>query len=376
MSERAVRLSGCALPVRHRTPAGTESVPRDNADWCRNSRIGSRAARGVMMARRVVIVDDDAEPAASMSERHVSVDAARALASRPAVFLPADPPRDGRVVFVGEDGGGGEVTVAEFVTTTKSGAPRKRPKLVLRSSPALVLPVQAAVPVLAQARKLALDDPSAPADPASVFWGTAALLALGLVARGRLLPGVSPSGYDAWRIGPFDGEDVERVRDLAALMPPAARAVPVPGAVDGTVLLPETEPLLRAFLDAVADVLPRTPGAARMVGGGAFAASSAEAVPHLRSWAGEVAAGIDAGARYAADAPADHLARRRTHGRGGRRGSLRRGLRTRPFRLRPRRRPDEHVDPRLAPRRPRRAFHAGDRLDAGHGRQGTRPPIT
>ncbi|WP_370370607.1 DEAD/DEAH box helicase [Catenulispora sp. GP43] len=248
------------------------------------------------MARRVVIVDDDAEPAASTPERHVSVDAARALASRPAVFLPADPPRDGRVAFVGEDGGG-EVTVAEFVTTTKSGAPRKRPKVVLRSSPALVLPVQTAVPVLAQARKLALDDPSAVADPASVFWGTAAVLALGLVARGRLLPGVSPSGYDAWRIGPFDGEDVERVRDLAALMPPAARAVPVPGAVDGTVLLPETESLLRAFLDAVADVLPRTPGAARMVGGGAFAASSAEAVPHLRSWAGEVAAGIDAGAR-------------------------------------------------------------------------------
>ncbi|MBS2531395.1 DEAD/DEAH box helicase [Catenulispora sp. NF23] len=248
-----------------------------------------------MVARRVVIVDDDAEPAAA--QRHVSVDAARALASRPAVFLPADPPRDSRVAFVGEDGGG-EVTVAEFVTTTKSGAPRKRPKVVLRSSPALVLPVQTAVPVLAQARKLALDDPSAAADPASVFWGTAAVLALGLVARGRLLPGVSPSGYDAWRIGPFDGEDVQRVRDLAALMPPAARAVPVPGAVEGTVLLPESEPLLRTFLDAVADVLPRTPGAARMVGGGgAFAAAGAESVPQLRSWAGEVAAGIDAGAR-------------------------------------------------------------------------------
>ncbi|WP_194923396.1 DEAD/DEAH box helicase [Catenulispora pinisilvae] len=260
-----------------------------------------------MVARRVVIVDDDAESATSTPERHISVDAARALASRPAVFLPADPPRNSRVAFVGEDGGGGEVTVAEFVTTTKSGAPRKRPQVVLRSAPALVLPVQTAVPVLAQARKLALDDPSAAADPASVFWGTAAVLALGLVARGRLLPGVSPSGYDAWRIGPFDGEDVERVRDLAALMPPAARAVPVPGAVGGTVLLPESEPLLRTFLDAVADVLPRTPGAARMVGAGvgaarmvggaAFATPDAQSVPHLRSWAGEVAAGIDAGAR-------------------------------------------------------------------------------
>ena len=82
-------------------------------------------------------------------------------------------------------------------------------------------------------------------------------LALQLIGRGRLLPGVSPGGYDAWRIGPLDREDVVRVQELAAATPPDARAEPLPG--KSPLELPHAEPLVRAFLDAVADALARTP---------------------------------------------------------------------------------------------------------------------
>lgn len=46
---------------------------------------------------------------------------------------------------------------------------------------------------------LASDDP----EPSAVFWATAAKAALRLVAAGRLLPGVTEAGHDAWRVGPL-----------------------------------------------------------------------------------------------------------------------------------------------------------------------------
>ncbi|MGW2421386.1 hypothetical protein ACWC0C_19430 [Streptomyces sp. NPDC001709] len=107
--------------------------------------------------------------------------------------------------------------------------------------------------------------------PAAAFWSAAMLQALHLLARGRLLPGVSPGGFDAWRIGPYDPEDVARLRELAAAMPPEARAVPVEGR--GGLDLPQAEPLLRAFLDAVPDALARTPAAPLAAGGDAWAAA-------------------------------------------------------------------------------------------------------
>jgi superfamily II DNA or RNA helicase len=147
------------------------------------------------------------------------------------------------------------------------------------------------------------------ADPAVVFWGAAVRMALHLIARGRLLPGVSPGGYDAWRIGPLDAEDGARVRDLAAAMPPYARAVPLPAA-GGDVRLPDAYGLVRAFMDAVADTLPRTPAAALGAGGDAFAATEPVPVGGLRDWADDLAAGVDTGVRISlrVEIPEDDVA--------------------------------------------------------------------
>lgn len=237
------------------------------------------------------------------------------------MFIPADPARTGLMAFWDPDGSTppGISGVSGFSSElTVVGSDLRR-----RTVSALHLPVRDALPVLTRART------DAQASPATAFWGAAGLLALQFVARGLLLPGLSPTDHDAWRVGPLSAQDLERVRELAASMPPAAHATPVadgesqetggpkeargpgetggpsqaretrlPGATAGErLLLPDPERLLRAFLDAVADTMPRTPAAGFATSGPAFAASKPEHLPEGRAWAADVAAGHDAGVR-------------------------------------------------------------------------------
>ncbi|MFE0519730.1 SNF2-related protein [Streptomyces sp. NPDC058954] len=220
-------------------------------------------------------------PLATPSEIHE-------LARCRAVFLPGDPARDGTVAFWRPDGAAppsvtaGTAREVGVVLPGEDGLERV-------DVPAAVLPVRAALPVLTRARA----DANGPR--ATVFWGTAAVLALHLVARGLLLPGLSPGDHDAWRVGPLSPEDAERVRRLAAAMPPEAHATHLTGTEPWR--LPDPERLLGAFLDAVADTLPRSPAAPLVAGGPAYAAREARRMPELRDWAADVASGHDAGVR-------------------------------------------------------------------------------
>ncbi|MEU7209022.1 DEAD/DEAH box helicase [Streptomyces sp. NPDC044989] len=161
------------------------------------------------------------------------------------------------------------------------------------SVPAVLLPVRAALPVLTRARV------AADGHRASVFWGAVAVEALHLVARGLLLPGLSEAGHDVWRAGPLDAEGTERVRHLAAAMPPEAHAVPVDDARGCThpLRLPDPELLVRSFLDAVADTLPRSPAAALLTAGPAYSSWEPRRSPEFREWATDVSTGHDSGVR-------------------------------------------------------------------------------
>ncbi|MEU2789797.1 DEAD/DEAH box helicase [Streptomyces sp. NPDC007100] len=212
---------------------------------------------------------------------------ASALARCAAVFLPAEPPRTGRVAFWRPDGTPFDDRPTRQLTVA---VPAPGSGVEVRDVPAVVLTVADALPVLTRART------ASAADPAAAFWGAASVLALQLVARGRLLPGLSRSGHDALRVGPLDPGDFERLRELAASLPPQAHAVPLPGS-DDPVRLPEPERLVRDFLDAVADGLPRSPAAALVTGGPAYAARAPQHIPEQRAWAADVAAGHDAGVR-------------------------------------------------------------------------------
>ncbi|MFF2849046.1 SNF2-related protein [Streptomyces sp. NPDC058001] len=203
------------------------------------------------------------------------------------VFVPGDVPRAGRLAFWDPEGGAPPPDAGralEELTVVRRHGPGVRGAQV----PALMLPVAEALPLLVRARH----DPTA--HPASACWGAAALLALRLVARGRLLPGLTAEAYDAWRAGPLEADDIAHLRAVAAALPPEGHATPLP---DRTPLeLPQPEALVRAFLDAVADTLPRTP-AARHASGAPFAAEEPQRLPGAVDWAAEVAAGRDTGVR-------------------------------------------------------------------------------
>ncbi|KOG37386.1 DEAD/DEAH box helicase [Streptomyces decoyicus] len=239
-----------------------------------------------------------------------------ALSRCAAVFLPSDPPRAGRVAFwrpdgelvgevLGADGAWGGAGAMERLEVA---LPEEDGGVSLCEVPALVLTVAEAVPVLTRARA------ARGTHPAAAFWGAAAVLALQLAARGRLLPGVSPAGYDAWRLGPLDPADVGRLRDLAAAMPPYAHAVPLPDS--DPLALPDPEGQVRAFLDAVADGLPRSPGAALVTGAPALPPAP-QHIPEQRAWATEVAAGHDAGVRISLRVEAHGMGAEGISGQGG-----------------------------------------------------------
>ncbi|MFI7009391.1 DEAD/DEAH box helicase [Streptomyces sp. NPDC050145] len=211
------------------------------------------------------------------------------------MFTPDDPARASTVVFWRPDGEQPPSPLAGTPVDLPLALPAEDGTVDTVTVAAVALPVRAALPVLTRARTVA--DP----EPTTAFWGAAALFALQLAARGLLLPGLSAAGHDAWRAGPLRADDVARLRDLAAAMPPEAHAVPLDDAPldDGTgpLRLHAPERLLRAFLDAVADTLPRSPAAALATGSPAFAAREPRRAPELADWAADVAAGHDAGVR-------------------------------------------------------------------------------
>ncbi|MFJ6738530.1 SNF2-related protein [Streptomyces sp. NPDC091279] len=200
-----------------------------------------------------------------------------------AVFLPAPLPRNGRIAFWDPEDGPLPAEDSELTVVRAHGAGVRR-----RTVPALTLPIEEALPLLARARR----DPAA--HPATACWGAAALHALHLTARGRLLPGLTATGHDAWRAGPLEPDDITHLRAVAAALPHEGHPVPLPG--PGPLRLPEPEALVRAFLDAVVDTLPRTPAAPHTCGK-PFADRRPQRLPGAEDWAAEVAAGMDAGVR-------------------------------------------------------------------------------
>ncbi|WP_369374120.1 SNF2-related protein [Streptomyces sp. cg36] len=238
-----------------------------------------RRSRSAVVKFEECVIAVHTLPAPTPSEIHE-------LARCDVAFLPGDPARTGRIAFWHADGTTPQAFpdhIAELTVVAADAMPYE-----VR---AVLLPVREALPVLTRAR------PRADASRAAAFWGTATLRALQLAARGLLLPGLSATDHDAWRIGPLGADELAHVRELAAAMPPEAHAVPLDGRTEDAVMLAEPEALLRRFLDAVADGLPRTAAAPLATGSPAYAAAAPLRMPEQRPWAAEVAAGHDAGVR-------------------------------------------------------------------------------
>ncbi|WP_340556356.1 DEAD/DEAH box helicase [Streptomyces sp. GSL17-111] len=213
-------------------------------------------------------------------------------------FLPADPPLTSTVAFWHPDGsvpGGSEPKDLAELTVA---LPEADGTLALRSVPALRLTAAEALPVLTRARAAAAAPREAedPARSSAAFWGAAALLALQLAARGRLLSGVDAQPHDTGPAGPLHDADAHRLRELADTMPSSARAAPR-SPTGHPPLLPEPLPLLRAFLGAVAEGLGAPPAAAPSARGPSVSARASQRARERRARATDVAAEHEPGVR-------------------------------------------------------------------------------
>jgi SNF2-related domain/SNF2 Helicase protein/Helicase conserved C-terminal domain len=129
----------------------------------------------------------------------------------------------------------------------------------------------------------------------SRVWAAAAAAGVGLVARGRLLPTVGADHADVWRAGPLDPADLRWLRELAAVFPPTAHALAIPGSRPMRLRSPEA--LIRDLWDAIADLIARSPAAARTTASPAFAAAEPTGVGDLAEWLADTTDGLAAGAR-------------------------------------------------------------------------------
>ncbi len=233
---------------------------------------------------------------AHLSKRPVAspgVSAGRFEAGLEATFVPGSAPRDGWLALWRDDGApaGHDTTVT---LALPAGARARR-----RTVPARRVELADATLALTS---LAAD---APVSGSVRAWSVAARLALELVARGRLLPGITGDGHDAWRVGPLDPDDVARRDRLAAALPPAGHAVATSNG-RGPLMVRAPGPLVSEFFDAVADTMVRTGAAAIAAGHGAFATREGANVAPWREWLDAAAGAPDrAGIVLRLEPPAD-----------------------------------------------------------------------
>ncbi len=202
------------------------------------------------------------------------------------IFVPDEVPRLGRFVLWGS-GGGDSI---ELVFPGGTYGVRKR--LV----PAQHLPIGETLQFLLGNGTDDVSAATGASEPVSwQVWRTATFAGIGLIARGRLVPTVTTSGADAWRVGPLDQAQTRWLDDLAAAFPVAAHAVAIPGSRPMRLHSPQW--LVRQLWDAIADTLVRTGAAVNVVSSPAFAALAPTPVRQLAGWLGDSADLPSTGAR-------------------------------------------------------------------------------
>ena len=192
------------------------------------------------------------------------------LVGAEATLLAADPPRASALALWSATGGlpGADDEVTLILPAGTS---------VLRRD------VSARIVPLAELLDPLLSLPAAAPVGASIrAWSVAARLALELIARGRLTPGITALGNDGWQLGPLDPDDAARLASLADALPPEAHCLPVGS--DPPLRMVSPAAAVRSFGDAVADLLVRTSAAPLVAGHDAFAATEPERVDGSLAW--------------------------------------------------------------------------------------------
>ena len=187
-----------------------------------------------------------------------------------AVLLPADPPRESCFALWSLTRGASRPH-QEVVVGLRRGRGMRRQTMPVRT-----VSIADAVPWLVSLRA------DEPASASLRAWATVVKAAVALVARGRLQPGVTPGGHDTWRVGPLDSADRQWLDTVIAGFPARAHSLALPG--NGPLRVQAAEVVVRAAMDAVADTIVRTAGAADAVAHPAFVATGRVNSGALRDW--------------------------------------------------------------------------------------------
>ncbi len=196
-----------------------------------------------------------------------------------ATFVPADPPRNSWLALWSTDPKASktlgqlqlETEQVELVIPNGDGVAKTTAsvkKLPLRSAidPLIALDIRA--------KASTGEEITTGISPSVLAWSRAVGFSLNLIGKGRLQPGLSDSGIDMWRLGPFDQDDTAWQTAMAQALPAAARATTSnePEGDDGP-LLTAAAPLVHAFGDAIADTFVRTAAAHIASGHDAFSSN-------------------------------------------------------------------------------------------------------
>jgi len=200
------------------------------------------------------------------------------------VFVPGEIPRRGVFAHWGKGSGS-----AKLELVFPGGRYGIRKRLVSAD----LIPLAEALPVLLTVEPG--ERVGRPMRRSARVWAAAAAAGVGLVARGRLLPTVGADDADVWRAGPLDPADLRWLHELAAVFPPTAHALAIPGSRPMRLRSPEA--LIRDLWDAIADLIARSPAAARTTASPAFAAAEPTGVGDLAEWLADTTDGLAAGAR-------------------------------------------------------------------------------
>ena len=126
---------------------------------------------------------------------------------------------------------------------------------------------------------------SADASQSTHAWAGIVRVALSLIVEGRVLPWVSPDGFDTWRVDPLTPQQLELVAACADSLPAVGHCTPAVGR--GQIAAPDHT--VRAVFDAVADTFLRTAASHRVGSLSLFADRRPTRVEHLRPWVNELA---------------------------------------------------------------------------------------
>ncbi|MTA63967.1 MAG: hypothetical protein F2518_06455, partial [Actinobacteria bacterium] len=197
-----------------------------------------------------------------------------------ATFVSADPARMARLAFWSDPDG----SFPDEVVAPRAQEPLRvvLPTLDGISQRTVTAEVFEVSSILDQLVGIHLDDPSV--SPSVQAWAVVARTALELIAKGRLQPAISPSGFDAWAIGPLDEQDRQARAALAGWIPPTAHCCALDPVTSSELRMMTAEDAVMGMYAAIADSLPRTGAAGTVSRQRAWHGHAAVDVSSLRSY--------------------------------------------------------------------------------------------